>query len=50
MQLCKKCREWNIDGCHELCPKCQFIHDMVRNNAEVVIEALEQEGYKVIKA
>ena len=49
MQLCKKCQEWNIDGTNDLCPKCQFLSDAIKNNTEQVISELENLGYKVTK-
>jgi hypothetical protein len=49
MQLCKECKEWNIDGTNDLCPKCQFLADAIKNNTEQVISALEILGYKVTR-
>ncbi len=47
MQLCKKCKEWNMDGTNVLCPKCQLIYDTVQQNVSLVVQALEELGYKV---
>lgn len=47
MQLCKKCKEWNMDGTNVLCPKCQLIYDTIQQNVPLVIQALEELGYKI---
>lgn len=49
MQLCKECRQWNIDNTNDLCPKCQFLFEAIKNNTEQVISALENLGYRVSK-
>jgi hypothetical protein len=50
MKICKKCKQWNMDGANELCPRCQLIYDVVQQNIDLVIDALEEIGYKIIKA
>ncbi len=49
MELCKECKEWNMDGANKLCPKCQFCYDMVGFNISLVIKVLEEKGYRVTK-
>ena len=49
MQLCKKCKEWNIDSTNDLCPKCQLLYDIVQQKTSLVIQALEELGYKITK-